>query len=327
MSDYGLLTYAEGNRTYNVGDYVQSLAARQYLPRVDHWVNRERLARFAGPETQIILNGWFTHNVHDWVPSQSLRPLYTSFHVNESAAPHMLTAPAIEHLQRHAPIGCRDRFTSDLLRSHGIDAHFSGCLTLTLDSYRVPDSERGDDIFIVDPLYSYPSVARLTESARLFVHRTMKGEAFGLHRRGQHLRALIEPELLATAKVRTQVLPAGRETDAQKFARAEALLHDYARARLVVTSRIHCALPCLAMGTPVIFLNAFDDFVDSCRFDGLLDLFARVDIDSKTGAFEANFPLAGKIGPDTMVTNPDRYRALVEPMKERCRAFVAGEGA
>jgi hypothetical protein len=54
-----------------------------------------------------------------------------------------------------------------------------------------------------------------------------------------------------------------------RFARASVLLDRYKRARLVVTSRLHCALPCLAFGTPVIFIESA---ADAYRFNGLREL-------------------------------------------------------
>ena len=33
---------------------------------------------------------------------------------------------------------------------------------------------------------------------------------------------------------------------------AKNLLNKYASAKLVITSRIHCAIPCLSLGTPVL---------------------------------------------------------------------------
>ena len=103
---------------------------------------------------------------------------------------------------------------------------------------------------------------------------------------------------------------------------AEDLLHKYAKAKLVITSRIHCALPCLALGTPVIFVNGFDSFVDSCRFDGILELFNRIDINTKTGEFTSNFSLEGKISKDTVVKNLGKHHAIAEPMKKTCRDFI-----
>jgi len=44
-----------------------------------------------------------------------------------------------------------------------------------------------------------------------------------------------------------------------KLAMAEELLKQYRdRARLVITSKIHCAMPCIAMGIPVVFLYDTD---------------------------------------------------------------------
>jgi hypothetical protein len=99
-------------------------------------------------------------------------------------------------------------------------------------------------------------------------------------------------------------------------------LKRYATAKLVITSRIHCALPCLALGTPVIFINAFDSFVDSCRFEGLLNLFNRIDLDVRTGKYTSNFLLHGKIDSNTIVTNSDMYKGLADELKSKCIAFI-----
>ncbi len=40
-----------------------------------------------------------------------------------------------------------------------------------------------------------------------------------------------------------------------KLRKAIEILNLYASAKLVITSRLHCALPCLALGTPCLFLN------------------------------------------------------------------------
>lgn len=146
---YGLLTYREGKEKYNVGDYVQSLAARQFLPQTDEFMNRETLGDYKGDDIKLIMNGWFTHNIHHWIPANNIDPLFVSFHMNNTAAPYMLTDKGIAYLKAHAPIGCRDKFTVQILKDKGIDAYFTGCLTLTLDNYKVDDALRGDDIYIV----------------------------------------------------------------------------------------------------------------------------------------------------------------------------------
>ena len=314
---YGLLTYDENRRFFNVGDNIQSLAAKQFLPKVDQLLNRERLAEYSGEPIKLIMNGWFTHNTHNWVPSEPIDPVFVSFHMNNTAAPFMLSEKGIAYLKKHEPIGCRDQFTADTLKAKGIDAYFTGCLTLTLDSYKVDDAERGDQIYIVDPLYSYPRPEKVFYNTKNTVRNILNGSAFQLGKKNKHLKNFISKEVLETAEFINQEPPSNKYTDEEKFDMAENLLKKYARARLVITSRIHCALPCLALGTPVIFVNGFDSFVDSCRFDGILELFNRIDVNSKTGEFTANFPLEGQINLDTMVKNLEKHHDLANALKEK----------
>ncbi|NQD72865.1 polysaccharide pyruvyl transferase family protein, partial [Sphingobacterium shayense] len=96
------------------------------------------------------------------------------------------------------------------------------------------------------------------------------------------------------------------------------------RAKLVVTSRIHCALPCLAMGTPVIFLNGgFEGFGNrfNSRFEGLIDFFNRVDI-SEEGEISNNFGLKGKIEVGSLPVNKTRHVPYAEALTSRCQEFI-----
>ena len=318
---YGLLTYAKQGHQFNIGDYVQSLAAKQFLPRVDALINRESMALYNGDPIKIILNGWFTHNIVNWVPSEKIHPLFISFHVNSSAAPYILNPRALEYLKRHEPIGCRDKFTVKLLQEKGVNAYFSGCLTLTLETYAVREADRRSNIYIVDPFYNYPSLSKVFSGWRECVRGIMNGDVLKLHRKARNLNKLINADLLKTAIYETQVLRSGTYSDEEKFAIADALLKKYAKAKLVITSRIHVALPCLAMGTPVIFVNGFTSFIDTCRFDGILELFNRIDV-GENGDVKPNFALSGKIDENTMVKNFDAHKSLSESLKERCRNFI-----
>jgi hypothetical protein len=319
---YGLLSYNENKRFFNVGDNIQSLAAKQFLPKVDTYINREKLADYQGEKIKVILNGWFTHNIHNWIPADNIDPLFVSFHINNTAAPYMLSKKGIAYLKKSEPIGCRDQFSVDVLKAKGIDAYFTGCLTLTLDSYKVDDSQRDDTIYIVDPLYSYPTFEKVFYDFRSIVRNLLNKNIFKIYKRKKHLKKIIDKTLFEKAIFINQEPASNKYSDAQKFEMAEDLLHKYAKAKLVITSRIHCALPCLAMGTPVIFINGFDSFVDSCRFDGILDLFNRIDVDSNTGSFTANFSLVGKVNENTTVVNLEKHHVLAEPLKEKCKKFI-----
>jgi len=151
------------------------------------------------------------------------------------------------------------------------------------------------------------------------------GEWRRVGRRARLLAKVVAPELLSTVRIRRHVLPSARVTDDAKFSLAERYLKEYADARLVITSRIHCALPCLAMGVPVIFINAFDDPVDSCRFGGILDLFNRVDIGPE-GNVSSNFGLRGLLDGKNVPENPARHLAMAAELQHACKEFTADHG-
>jgi len=324
QTKYGLLTYIEQNHFFNIGDYIQSLAAKQFLPQVDEYINREKLNSYDKGKTKLIMNGWFTHNTQRWTPSGDIVPLFVALHLNTLSASAMLNEKGVDYLKKREPIGCRDEYTVETLKKKGIDAYFTGCLTLTLDSYKVDDSERGNDIYIVDPLYTYPLKKVILSSPKRFARAIIKGEIFKLGEIKKHLQQFIDNDVLNNACYTEQfICSKPGYSDDDKFAMAERLLHKYARAKLVITSRIHCALPCLAMGTPVIFINGFDNIIDSCRFDGILELFNYINVDSKTGAYSANFSLNGKITKDIKIKNLEKHLPLAEALKEKCNRFIS----
>jgi len=306
--------------SYNLGDYVQSLAARQYLPRVDCLLNRDRLDTYDGPEAKIILNGWFSHRPETWVPSPRLQPLFVSFHVDHSAASRILNPAGVEYLRKHAPIGCRDRQTVECLVRHSIEASFTGCLTLTLSDFRIPNPSRRH-VYLVDPLYAYLELRDLLLSPQSFLFALRTGQWRRLGRRARLLRKILSPKLVAAARVRRHGLRSAGVTDDEKFGLAESYLREYADARLVITSRIHCALPCLAMGVPVIYINAFDPLDN--RLAGILELFNRVDL-GPDGKISDNFGLPGLIDGEYVPENPSRHVSMAADLQRACKAFVAG---
>ena len=78
--EFGLLTAA----STNLGDEIQALAARRFLPRVDRLVERERIDADPGGDgpTRVIVNGWFMHDPRRWPPHPKLEPLPISLHLS-----------------------------------------------------------------------------------------------------------------------------------------------------------------------------------------------------------------------------------------------------
>jgi exopolysaccharide biosynthesis predicted pyruvyltransferase EpsI len=103
---------------------------------------------------------------------------------------------------------------------------------------------------------------------------------------------------------------------------AESVLKKYASAKLVVTSRLHCALPCLAFGTPVIFVRSgFKKEYDRCRLDGITDLFNTIYVDEEDN-ITTNFLFHKKISEDMRIENPDIFKTYVKDLRDRCNSFI-----
>ncbi|MBN2131856.1 MAG: polysaccharide pyruvyl transferase family protein [Sedimentisphaerales bacterium] len=316
--DYGVMTYGFQDRI-NVGDYIQSIAARQFLPRVDRYICREELHTYAGPPTKVIMNGHFMRYPVHWPPSPNIVPLFTSFHINIRRADGMLTDKGVGYLKEHEPIGCRDLSTLQLLQDKGIESYFSSCLTLTLGhSFRHQSDE---DVFFVDVLFRYPTWRSVFGSLNRLRKAIESREIFLLGKQERLLDALFGANLVDAAERVTHVYSAMTlSAEDSRFDLAESLLRRYEKAKLVVTSRIHCALPCLAMGTPVIFVNGGFRQAQARRFTGNSRLFNMVEI-ADSGAIEANFDLDSV---KTSMTAPvkNEHTEYVEALVDRCKQFV-----
>ncbi len=316
--DYGIMTYDFQDR-FNIGDYVQSIAARQFLPRVDRYVCRESLHEYAGPDMKLILNGHFMRFPPNWPPSARIHPLFISFHINPKRAAGMLVEKGVEYLKKHGPIGCRDLSTLELLKGRGIEAYFSSCLTLTLGNrYRHQSDE---SIFFVDVLFRYPTWRSVFRSLNSFQKSLTSGKIALLGRRKRLLDRLFGRDIVQAAEHITHEYPA-REfpTEDSRFELADRILKRYEKARLVVTSRIHCALPCVAMGTPVVFVNGGFQQAQSGRFTGNSRLFNTVEI-LPNGCIETDCDL-DHIRKSMSAPVRTEHLEYVEGLAARCRQFA-----
>lgn len=242
----------------NVGDEIQTIAETGlYPPKANlKVVNREAMKSYNGPPVGGLINGWFLHKTESWPPSDSIRAAFIAFHAHPGWT---IDSASIAYLRRAAPIGCRDMYTLGRLQELGIDAYFSGCLTLTLTN-PVPSHERGrGGIVVVDYETSW--------------HRRKQASATRLYEEKVPLQ--IRAAAISVDQIRRQ---SSRFVGGRRFDQAVAMLNLLARAKLVITKRLHTALPCLAMGVPFIFLN--ESFNKDQRFDGFRDYLQGVDWDT-----------------------------------------------
>ncbi|MBZ5573686.1 MAG: polysaccharide pyruvyl transferase family protein [Acidobacteriia bacterium] len=307
---FGAFTYGYST---NLGDEIQTLSATQFLPSVDVLIERDRLHWYRNcSPVFVIFNGWFTHQP-SWPPPDSIFPLFVSFHAEMPGL--LVDKRFVSYFKRHEPIGCRSLATLKAFRDIGVDAYFSGCLTLTLEREQ---RARTNQIYAVDvepKLYANVVPGDIKERAVHVSHEYPPLDATLLTKakwKSAHLglRSIYKWEwgrsLLSNAGERLSELRHSSRT-----ARARELLTMYSSAKVVITSRLHCALPCLALGTPVLLLRSGVEL--DPRFAGLRELVR----------FHSDPSRPIKIDWQDPEPNPDKYLGYAKALRERCEDAVS----
>ena len=290
-NNYGLMIYnynfENGISFGNRGDYIQSLAALQYLPKncKPYFIDRDEVSYYHGKKVKLIFNSWNTLCRGNKNISALINPIFISYHLKDKDA---LPSIYIDNLKKYAPIGCRDISTRDNFIKYGINAYFSSCLTTTLDiDYAIKDKERNNEIIFVDYKFgNYYLADKFLYSLKFYnlnkANITIISHYFKLNL--SHI---------------------------DRFILAKSLLNKYARAKLVISTRIHAALPCLSLKTPVILINKFYDYE---RFPGLYELLNTVGINNKK-----KFEIRVNIDENGIIYNSKNYLKYAHKLKKKLK--------
>lgn len=284
---FGLLL---NKKTENIGDDIQAYAAKRFLPQIDYIIDREELDVFAlrnqvSEEVSVIMNGWYMYNKFNWPPSPAINPLLLSMHISPKdylgIGDKFLDGIGGDYLKEHGPVGARDISTLNLLSEKGIPAYLSGCLTLTLEKKENVDIT--EDVLFVD---INPEITA-----------KIKNQFPGLNYKSSSNYV----DYIHTEKSITE-----------RFSNVEKTLEEYQKARCVITSRLHCALPCLALEVPVILIYK-DDYKDRMgSFLELLHVYTEKDILEKGMDFDLITP----------ISNKKDYQVIRAKLKDTCTRFV-----
>lgn len=337
----GLLSVSTEVCKVNIGDYIQALASSQFLDKIDAFVEREKLDEYDGDDIAVIMNGWYMHCPEHWPPSTKIHPLFISFHLNDLADDRLLDKESLDYLRQYEPIGCRDYSTVNKLMSRGIKAYFSGCMTLTL-GYKYQSMQKDGKVYFTDPpvlftgkldkiKYLLYFVCHFNDKCRIY-HKWYGRDKFDIKNmfsvsKFYHVyRKLFDRKLLLEAEYIRQegsFYYYEYKTPQDLLEKAEQMVQAYAKASCVVTSRIHCALPCLGLETPVIFIHDCSlESVSSCRFDGLLQLFNVIDYRYGSLAPFLEYDEMNKITKDNFPKNNRSWRHLADKLIEKCNKFL-----
>lgn len=278
---YGLFEYS----TENIGDEIQSIAARRFLPSVDYYFNRDSIddTDTGADEVKLIMNGWYTHKPENFPPkNNNIHPLLISMYVEQHSmdgkvAKRLSNKESKEFFRRNGPVGTRDKATLEFFKKNNIESYLSGCVTLTL--CKDPAVKKQDFILAVDVSDEvYKKMAKMTKR-----------------------------EVIRVDTSRYFEMP--RES---KFVLAEYYLSLYQSAHVVVTRRLHCMLPCLALETPVLAITGREPH----RYAGLVGLVRNT---TEENFLKESFDEYSLENPPQ---NPTDYRTFRELITNKCFEFT-----
>ena len=223
-------------RPVNLGDPIQSYAVKNLyremgIPEEDIIpVPRYDLSDYKGEECVCVVNSAsnyeeLAYDSHFMPPSDKVHAIPMSLHLHRE-----LSDAELAYYKACGGVGCRDMYTVEYLRGMGVDAYLSGCLTLTLPRRDEETAKRADKVYFLD----VPSDVMKIMPQELKEKGIVLSNILRFENPGNSNRISLEDTYEEHRKGEERV----------------ALLRD--TARLVITSKLHIASPCLAMGIPVI---------------------------------------------------------------------------
>lgn len=229
----------DGTDKQNIGNWIQTIAAEYLLKdcNIDNYRRmsiEELRSSCLDIPTIILLNGWNTFSEMSYYGSfplplnDNFYPIFYSFNLESDYIPEI----AKEYMIHYGPIGCRDEGTYNRLKKNNIDAYISGCITALLPKRKKNLAEQTKILFVDVPNESYD-----------YIPQEIRNNAEKLTNNYYITRTEGPDEMTY------------EESNKSYQYAINQLKYMSEKARLVVTSRLHIAAPCVAMGIPVVLLK------------------------------------------------------------------------
>lgn len=216
-------------KAINLGDNLQLMAIDYLYENMNIkksdivYLNLEELPSYDGEEVILPLC-WSFFDPHWMVEnyikiSEKIRPVFLAMTLGATYQAKYLNEENLNYLKRFEPIGCRDMETKRILLENGVKAYMNGCLT---SLFPKRETKGGNKVFFIDAPVE--------------------------------LNDYIPEEYRKNAEFLTQqyYFPADVSIEEINCFVKKHYLKISEEAKLVVTSRLHVASPCMAFGIPVI---------------------------------------------------------------------------
>lgn len=289
---YGLLYYKD---TDNIGDDIQSYAASQFLPKIDYMIDREHLNEFVPKKKEYvktIMNAWYIHDKFNFGISPYINPLLISMFFKNFPYTSGITVGmdyindnVKDILKKYGPVGTRDFHTQKMLNNLKVDNYFSGCMTLTINKF---DNITQGEYIVVNGLTN--------EEIEYIKSKT--------NRKIIKFQQDIEKGSLSD------------ESWEKRKNRVIDVLKLYQGAHMVITNKLHCSLPCLALETPVLLLYDKSFAENKDRIGTYKDYLNYID---------RNKFMSQKINFENPKKNPDKYLEIRKKLMKECNEFIKKE--
>lgn len=294
MTEYAVAWHPASD---NLGDDLRTLAASRLLPRIDRALDADRpdapLTGLSSSDRVVTLfTGAFLRSTVHWPPQEQIAPVYLGAHFSAEdawgVAFEAMQGAGRSFLTACGAVGCRDERTMRLMEKAGIPARLTTCVTLSLDRPDVPKAQ--------------PYVCCVDAPAE--VAAALKEFA---------------PGVSTQVREMTHHLDSPSRDFAARMAHAEDVVRTYAGATFVVTRRLHCAMVCLAVGTPVVLLynSSYEDVSRFAPMNGMVRTLPAEDFVAEV--YRNGFPVAWR--------NPEGVQRWKETLRLAARKGIAAAEA
>ena len=231
----------DGRDEFNLGDEIQTIAVQEIFKEIginDYIIiDRDSASKYDGEPVVLLYNMYNSlalkyHDYNRAFPlSPKIHPVFYSVQIEDKFIPNNI----VSQLLINSPIGCRDEETYNNLLKYDIPSYISGCITALLPKRKKTTEQ--NKVFLVDipdELYEYIPMD-LKKDATIISH------------------------IVKITRTEGKKFTTDEEIN-NLISQARYLFDSYKNnAKLVITSRLHAAAPCIAMGIPVILVrNCFD---------------------------------------------------------------------
>lgn len=212
---------------YNLGDAIQTIGIEYIYKKMgieDEQIVEIEVNNLKTYEGEYVLLPMYSVAVGIGFAELPLSPKIIPLFISTHVAKNNLNEMEISYLRQYAPIGCRDEYTLQIMKKNNILAYLSGCLTAVM-----------------------PKLEGINENGKVFFVDVP-----------EKIFDYIPTEIKSNMEITTHMVDIPKRTMKKEDAydnynkSKKQLEKYYKQAKMVVASKQHALIPCLAAGIPVV---------------------------------------------------------------------------